>query len=125
MDPIIRRIAIRKGKVTDQTFRLFKMEWITDDTMLVEGSATVPFKSGPRKGKPNYVGTTTKTAVTKAERAAELILYETETGDCSRCLGKGVLANGWTKAGGTIFISCPRCLMGAKGKAPKHTEVLT
>lgn len=120
MDPIIRRIAIRRHQITDPTYRLFKMEWITDDTMLVEGSATVPFKSGPRKGKPNYVGTTTKTAVTKVERDAERILYEEETGKCWHCLGAKQIQVRWSAEKGPEFKPCGRCSGSGAAFAAMH-----
>lgn len=122
MDLISRRIAMFKCRVTDPTFRLFKMEVLTSDTILVEGSATTVFKSGKRKGQPKYIGPTTKAAITKREIQEEQDRYEKETGNCFKCLGKGVLQNGWSKAGGVAFISCPWCLMGAKGKAPQPAE---
>lgn len=109
MDPIIRRIAIRRHKITDPTYRLFKMEWITTDTMLVEGSATISFKRGPRKGMPRYVGPSTKTAVTTAERDAERILYERDTGLCAECEGSGRTPRGWSAEGGIDYRPCGTC----------------
>lgn len=109
MDLISRRIAMFKCRVTDPTFRLFKMEVLNSYTILVEGSATTTFKTGKRAGELKYIRPNYKAAITKGEIREETIRYEKETGNCSRCLGKGVLQTGWTKAGGAVFISCPRC----------------
>lgn len=117
MDLISRRIAMRKGKVTDQTFRLFKMEALTDGTILVEGSATTPFKSGKRRGKPKYIGPTTKTAITQSEIREEHDRYEKETGNCSRCLGGGKVQVGWSNDT-AVFKPCARCQGSRKPPTP-------
>lgn len=111
MDLINRRIAMRKNCITDPTFRLFKMEVLTNDTILVEGSATTTFKTGKRAGQRKYFGPSYRAAITHCEQSAEFLLYEKETDNCSRCLGDGKLPSGRDK-----FRVCPRC--GGTKKPP-------
>lgn len=72
---------------------------------------------GERKGRPNWRKKTAERIVSASKQDGEKWTseYETETGLCNECMGKGETFKSWSKNEGTTMQTCPRC--GGSGKA--------
>lgn len=69
------------------------------------------YSKGPRKGRPRYKDGTQdgKYVLTSAEVEAERIRWESETGKCGECYGRGEVLAGWNKDEGKRYRPCPKC----------------
>lgn len=89
--------------------------------MIVEGGIPRLLKSGPRKGQKTWKDQPTqKAVVTGDEMDAEHARYETDTGHCGDCFGRGQVLSRWSKANGLETKTCPRC--GGIGAKPSNAE---
>jgi hypothetical protein len=81
----------------------------------------VPFKSGPRKGQPNYKFHTdnAQVIISEADHRAFERTWELETGLCRDCGDTGQALAGYSTAAGQSFRPCTRCDRAkAEGVAP-------
>lgn len=111
-------MAARKKLGLLDTWQAFKWELIgAAGDCLVEGGTPRLLTRGKRKGLPTWSDSTdiNKCVVTEAEKAAVLVEYETETGNCSSCWGAGQEWRGWSAAEGTKRATCRKC--SGSGKA--------
>ena len=77
---------------------------------IVSGSVPVgTYSRGPRKGQPKFKGKDTMVVVTRAEKKAAAIAYETETGHCWNCKGAGQVVRKIGGPEGTTYRACTRC----------------
>lgn len=78
----------------------------------------VLFKSGPRKGKPNYSkpapGSLRTVIVTDADMDAHAKQYEEITGLCFNCHGSGQVNVGWSRETGPKMADCKCCKASGK-----------
>lgn len=105
--------AIRKyGLPANWTF--YRFEWLEDRepflTMRLTGGVYLTtYKSGPRKGRPNYrkpePGSERSVILTLPELHAELERYRAERGLCPNCFGTGMEYRGFGPEG-TYYRRC-------------------
>ena len=85
--------------------------------ILVKGAiCTAVYKSGPRKGQPNWSKRTDEREflITTRDYDAAMAAWEAETGNCSRCGGDGQELASASSAGST-YRACRKC--NATGRA--------
>jgi hypothetical protein len=79
----------------------------------IEGAVCPPFKSGKRKGKPNWtrrdIATQRTIVVTPEEYEAWAKQWAEKTGGCPACHQTGQEWVSWTKGEGSKFKPCPDC----------------
>lgn len=93
---------------------------------MLEGSIPPPFKSGPRKGRPNWKAADPSTKrtvyITPAQQDAWLAAWEEKTGLCRHCTGAGEICWSSSVTEGSKYRPCREC--GGAGKAkPQEREV--
>jgi len=96
--------------------------------MLLTGAvAKTLYKSGKRKGTPNWklrdTSTERRIFINYAERDAWDAQWEATTGKCSRCEGKGLTVAGWSRAEGQTYRACNTC--GGTGAAKVMEGAMT
>jgi len=102
-------------------WQAFKWRAVPPDTVLVEGAVcTTLFKSGPRKGLPNWSkldkSTRREIALSGAQIKQFQLAWEKETGKCHKCTGTCRVFQKWSAAEGITYKTCPRC--AGTGAAP-------
>ena len=114
------RAAYRKlGNPPGFEFYLYRC--IGTDAVLYRGGVPRTLKSGPRKGKKTWVGCASlECVVTESEAAAERKRYETETGNCGACMGKGQEWWGWSATDGDDYRPCRTCNETGRTADPSH-----
>jgi hypothetical protein len=79
----------------------------------IDGAIAPPFRSGPRKGEPNWKqrdpATERRVFITKPEHDAWLAAWELRTGKCSRCTGEGRLIQSSHRDGTKTYRPCEKC----------------
>lgn len=91
-------------------FQWYRFECVGDDAIVFTGAIVVgTVTKGPRKGRPKYAKETRSVVVTDAEEHAEYRRFESETGKCGTCLGKGRVCCGWHHIEGTKYRDCSKC----------------
>lgn len=90
------------------------------ETIYIEfegGEIQAKFKSGPRKGRPNYrTAINRRTFAVTIDKGAEWERdYVAETGNCLTCTGTGQEWRGWNRETGNKYRPCGKCQ--ATGKA--------
>lgn len=120
--PDLLEIHARKLLGRSEPWRLCRYETIGHDTprpmFKLTGSvpSTVMFKSGPRKGQPNWKHATDEQTVyiSEPEQRAFEAAWEKETGLCKRCGDTGEELERWSTADGATYRPCTRCPRGAR-----------
>jgi hypothetical protein len=111
---------IAKERGMPEGWQWFQLDAIHDGTLVTGAACNVVFKRGPRKGTPNWDKrdrtTEAKLSIAVAEISERMLLWERETGQCSRCGGDGQELAGWCVAEGHKTRTCGRC--DGSGKAP-------
>lgn len=98
-------VFFRKIGPVQKNFDVFSWEVVGPDAVIYTGSEfTVD-----AKGNRHFSGNEKKAVVTDAERSAEMIRYENETGKCSDCCGFGNVVSGWHHKTGLRYKTCARC----------------
>lgn len=79
------------------------------------------YKSGPRKGEPKWAtrdkNTEIPVYITRKELDDYQSRWETQTGLCGECKGRGEVFYRWTKEDGSFYKPCPKC--GGTGSKPE------
>jgi hypothetical protein len=80
---------------------------------LVTGAVAPPYKSGPRKGQPNWqkrdLATERRIFISYDEGYAYMLEWERKTGNCAQCQGRGKRVVGWSRDGGNRYRDCGVC----------------
>lgn len=102
-------------------WRWYALKHVDPDITLVTGGVCrVMFKSGPRKGQPNWSAMDKATertiGIKRSDDDTFRRQWELKTGRCHVCCGRGQQFWGWSKAYGCRYRPCSRC--GATGKHP-------
>ena len=101
---VIARRKLGKG----QEWEAFRFEAIGSD-LLVEGGIPRLLKSGPRKGRKTWrEAKTSRVVISLSDIELEVAAYESETGNCSECLGAGQTAWSWS-SDEIKYRACRRC----------------
>lgn len=119
MISFIERVAIKKlGE--SEAWKMIGWELIGNTSdLIVKGGIPRKLKSGPRKGRNTWRDSVIKkVCVTEKEETQERLLYESETGNCSKCQGTKQMFTGWNSDDGNTYAPCHRC--GATGIAPEN-----
>lgn len=110
---------LRETHGLDPRFAVYAFERVDKATILRGRIVDVLFKSGPRKGKPNWKACKEGEAtfvLPDADAEAWLLAREKERGICMDCDGRGEVFARWNKADGTTWKPCKRCAeRGANG----------
>lgn len=77
--------------------------------IILEGSATTTFKSGPRKGKTRWIGERLRIVIPENAAEIEQARYERETGKCGKCVGAKQEWVGWDHKTGNKYKTCSKC----------------
>lgn len=119
MISFIERVAIKKLGESDK-WRMRSLEFIGDtNDWLVKGGKPRKLKSGPRRGKNTWRDSAIRSVcVTEQEEIQERLLYEMETGNCSKCQGTKRMYTGYNATDGNTYAPCNRC--NATGIAPEN-----
>lgn len=113
---------LRKDNGLIESFKFFRWECFPKTKEVIyyelEGGVCVPFKSGKRKGQPNYRKATERKSFVVTVEQAELwqAEYEKETGLCRECMGKTIVVSKVSLFEPTQYRKCGRC--NGTGKAP-------
>lgn len=112
--------AARKKLSESESWKMIGWELVGDTgDVIVKGGIPRKLKSGPRKGQDTWRDTEIKKAcVTEKEDVIERLLYESETGNCSKCQGTKQMYAGWSAEEGNRYKPCNRC--NATGIAPEN-----
>lgn len=115
--------ALRRKHSLPDTFKFFRWQCMppnAKETIYYELEGGIPqanFKSGPRKGRPNYSTCTDR--MTLRVTAPELVQFEKDyidaTGNCSECMGEGQTVAS-VGVSGTAYRECKQC-HGAKQRS--------
>lgn len=111
---LLERIAKRRSE--SPGFEICMMRVRKDrESFEVEGAVPRILTRGPRQGEKTWWNTHRQRFVVTIEQLdAEATAYESETGNCARCFGKGEVFARWHHETGTTYRPCPSC--GATGK---------
>ena len=82
-------------------------------TYLIRGAVAPVKKRGPEKGHKNWqkmdIDTKRDVYITPSNHDSWLLQWEQRTGKCSKCVGRGIIAVGWSKETGTRTTQCKKC----------------
>ena len=109
-----------EDKVGIEGWKAFRWEDCDGDGILTGCVPNGVYRSGPRKGRPRFLGPDRRVIVTKAELDERATRYEADTGNCWNCKGSGQECYGWKQGEGNIYRTCGRC--GGSGKSPEEGE---
>ncbi|RJX35642.1 MAG: hypothetical protein C4525_03030 [Desulfarculus sp.] len=84
--------------------------------LIISGSVPRRLIRGPNKGQKRWARPLQTAVVTREEIETEAQRYEAETGNCSKCEGKGKVFREWSIETGTRYAPCPKCQGTGKAK---------
>jgi hypothetical protein len=110
---------LRNVEKLPEEFQFYRWESLPHDAserthMQFSGGVTrETFKSGPRKGQPNWSKEDKSLArvfiVSEHEAKQWQLDYSEETGNCAECMGEKKTVAGWGKETGTRYRECYTC----------------
>jgi hypothetical protein len=106
-DPHMTAVAIRKAN-QPEGWEPFEARTLGDE-YVVTGSMAHVITKGDRKGQKRWSGRPKQVFVSKSEISQECLRYESETGNCYKCLGKGKVVISWSSCTGHTYDRCNRC----------------
>jgi len=116
LHPKLVEAALRKRHGLPDAFAFYKWErlpaGLESNTSRLTGEMTCGvMKSGKRKGEPRYLGKKTRREfyVSDDEDARIAVEYESVTGLCADCEGKGVTIASSSITSGNKYRPCGRC----------------